>query len=130
MDKKLNEWKRRVEPYQGTPVVTYHRSWPYFTNRFGLVTAAQIEPKPGIPPTPKYLLELIRLMKEKNVKLIIKEPFNESNTPNALSRETGAVVVVLDQEVGATAGVDDYIGMIEHNIKLVEAALLAENNKT
>lgn len=123
MNQKLKEWNQRMNPYRGTAVVTYHRSWPYFTNRFGLTVVGEVEPKPGIPPTPKHISDLIQLMKEKGVKLIIKESFNERSTPNRLAKETGAVVVTLDQDVGESDGVADYISMIDHNIQLIEEAL-------
>ena len=123
MDAKLKEWNQRMNPYKGAAIVTYHRSWPYFAERFGLVIIGEVEPKPGIPPTAKHLADLIQMMKEKNAKLIIKESFNENQAPGRLAKETGAVVVNLDQDVGESKEAADYIAMIDHNIRLIEEAL-------
>lgn len=126
-DKKINgkmkEWSARVRPFQGAYVVTYHRSWPYFLTRFGFVTIRELEPKPGIPPTAQHLAELMKEMKEKNVKAVIKESFHEGRTPQKVAKETGARVVTLDQEVGENKEVTDYPALIDHNIELIEQAL-------
>ena len=47
-----------MAPYKGVKVVTYHRSWPNFTDAFGLDVIGYVEPKPGIPPSPSHTLEL------------------------------------------------------------------------
>src|SRR5260370_26848895 len=56
-DKRLTEsekrWDAQMAPYRGRKVVTYHRSWPNFCERFGLVVVDYVEPKPGIHPTPR-----------------------------------------------------------------------------
>ena len=41
-----------MAPYKGVKVVTYHRSWPNFADRFGLDVMGYVEPRPGIPPSP------------------------------------------------------------------------------
>ena len=56
-------WVAMLAPYKGTKVVTYHRSFPNFAERFGLNIVGYVEPKPGIPPTPQHTLELIQQIK-------------------------------------------------------------------
>src|ERR1051326_224558 len=55
-DKRLTEaekrWDAAMAPYKGRKVITYHRSWPNFCERFGLNVVDYVEPKPGLPPTP------------------------------------------------------------------------------
>ncbi len=123
IDEKMKEWSGRVRPFQGAHVVTYHRSWPYFLGRFGFVTIGELEPKPGIPPTAQHLAELMKEMKEKKVKVVIKESFHEGRAPEKVAKETGAHVVTLDQEVGENKGVSDYTALIDHNLALLEKAL-------
>ena len=114
MDVKMKEWQAKLAPYKGSGVVVYHNSWPYFTERFGIVTLGTLEPKPGIPPTPKHLQELIQTMKEKGGKVIIKEVFHESRTPKKVAGETGAVVVTLATEAGETKG--NYFSLFDEDI--------------
>ncbi len=122
-DEKIRDWQKRLAPYRGSPVVTFHKSWSYFAERFGLEILGELEPKPGIPPTPKHLAELSRMMREKGVKIILKESFQESRTPKKVARETGAKVLTLVQDAGEIKEAPDYLSAVEHNVKLVEEAL-------
>ena len=84
-DKRLaaaeKRWDAALAPYKGLKVVTYHRSWPNFCDRFGLDVVGYVEPKPGIPPSPSHTLDLIGEMKAKNIKLILVEPYFDLKTP-------------------------------------------------
>lgn len=121
LDQKLEEWKRRMLPFQGQPVITYHKSWPYFLNRFGLVTVGYLEPKPGIPPTPKHIQELVHIMKEKNVSIVIKEAFQENKTSQKLAKETRGKVLDLVTSPEANKQVPDYFSVFDYNIRQFES---------
>ncbi|HXC50301.1 MAG TPA: metal ABC transporter substrate-binding protein [Candidatus Limnocylindrales bacterium] len=97
-----------MEPYRGTKVVTYHKSLTYFCQRFGLTEVGTIEPKPGIPPSPSHITDLIELMKRENVKLILMEPWHERRTPDLVAQQTGAKVVEFAAQVGGSADIPDY----------------------
>jgi zinc/manganese transport system substrate-binding protein len=128
-DKRLAEaekrWDGLTAPYKGTKIVTYHRSWPNFAERFGLDVIGYVEPKPGIPPSPSHTLELIQEMKRQNVKVILVEPYFDLKTPNSVARETGAQVVVLAPSVGAEKEITDYIKLFDYDIAKLIAALKA-----
>src|SRR5574338_450279 len=80
-------WDATMAPYKGTKIVTYHRSWPNFTERFGLDVIGYVEPKPGIPPSPSHTIDLIGEMNRQGVKLIIVEPYFDTKTPDSIARE-------------------------------------------
>ena len=126
-DRRLAEaekrWQAAMAPYKGVKVVTYHRSWPNFTDAFGLNVIGYVEPKPGIPPSPSHTLELIDEMKRQNVKIIIIEPYFDSKTPNAIARETGAQVIVLAPSVGGVKEVTDYFKLFDYDVNLVVNAI-------
>jgi ABC-type Zn uptake system ZnuABC Zn-binding protein ZnuA len=84
-----------MAPYKGRKVVTYHRSFPNFAERFGLNIVDYVEPKPGIPPTPSHTLELINKMKQENVKLILVEPYFDMKTRNSVAQQVGGTALVL-----------------------------------
>src|SRR5215813_7598491 len=75
LDAAEKRWLAQMEPYKGTKMVTYHRSFPNFADRFGLDIIGYVEPRPGIPPTPQHTLDLINEMKRQNVKLVLVEPY-------------------------------------------------------
>jgi zinc/manganese transport system substrate-binding protein len=116
-------WDALMAPYKGIKVVTYHRSWPNFVERFGLNVIGYVEPRPGIPPSPSHTLDLIQEMKRQNVKLILVEPYFDLKTPNAVARETGARVVVLLPSVGGEKGVDDYIKLFDYDVDRLLSAI-------
>ena len=116
-------WKAAMAPYNSLKVVSYHRSWPNFTDEFGLDVIGYIEPKPGIPPSPSHTLELIQEMKRQQVKIIIMEPYFDSKTPNAIAREISGRVVVLAPSVGGDKEVTDYFKLFDYNVNKVVAAI-------
>jgi len=116
-------WASAMAPYKGLKVATYHRSFPNFTDRYGLDVMGYIEPRPGIPPSPSHTLELMQEMKRQNVKIILMEPYFDSKTPNAIARETGARVVVLSPSVGGVKEVTDYFKLFDYDINAVVTAI-------
>src|SRR5882724_5760064 len=116
-------WIAMMVPYKGTKVVTYHRSFPNFAERFGLNIVGYVEPKPGIPPTPQHTLDLINQMKKDGVKLVMVEPYFDLKTPNAIGRETGAEVMVMPPSVGGNKDVPDYIKLFDSDLNMLVAAI-------
>ena len=117
------KWDAAMLPYKGTKIVTYHRSWPNFVDRFGLEVIGYVEPKPGIPPSPAHTLELIDEMKRQGVKLIAVEPYFDLKTPQAVATQVGGKVLVLAPSVGGTKEVTDYIGLFDYDVNLMVTAL-------
>ena len=132
-DKRLAEaekrWDAQMAPYKGLKIVTYHRSWPNFTDRFGLDVMGYVEPRPGIPPSPSHTLDLIQEMKAQKVGIIVVEPYFDLKTPNAIARETGAKVVVLAPSVGAEAAITDYLKLFDYDVNLVVSAIKGTGSK-
>ena len=132
-DKRLAEaekrWDAQMAPYKGLKIVTYHRSWPNFTDRFGLEVIGYVEPRPGIPPSPSHTLDLIQEMKTQKVGIIVVEPYFDLKTPNAIARETGAKVVVLAPSVGAEAAITDYLKLFDYDVNLVVSAIKGTGSK-
>ena len=117
-------WDAVMAPYKGAKLVTYHRSWPNFMERFGLEVIGYVEPKPGIPPSPSHTIELIDEMKRQGVKLIAVEPYFSLRTPQAIANQlAGGRVLVLAPSVGGVKDVTDYIQLFEYNVNLLVGAL-------
>ena len=106
MDAKLVEWQKMMGPFKGKRIVTYHNSWIYFANRFGLRMDLFLEPKPGIPPTPSHLAEVIEKMKAEQIKLIIVEPYLNHKTAEAVAAHTEATVLDFAPYPGGAKGTE------------------------
>jgi ABC-type Zn uptake system ZnuABC Zn-binding protein ZnuA len=124
-DGKLGGWLGMMLPYYGTKVVADHNVWPYFARRFGITVVGFMEPKPGIPPTTKHLSALVNTMRAEQVKLVIGVPYYDPRHAQFISQNTGATVVNMAHQVGARPGTDDYISMIDYNVRSLMAALRA-----
>jgi zinc/manganese transport system substrate-binding protein len=133
-DKRLavaeQRWNATMAPYKGTKIVTYHRSWPNFMDRFGLDVMGYVEPKPGIPPTTQHTLELITAMKAQGVKLIVVEPYFDLKTPQSIATQVGGgIVLQLAPSVGGEKEATDYIQLFEYNVTRLAAALKQTTGK-
>jgi zinc/manganese transport system substrate-binding protein len=122
-EKRLTEgekrWDAQMAPYKGRKVITYHRSWPNFCERFGLVVVDYVEPKPGIPPTPRHTLDVINTMKRDNIKLILVEPYFDIRTPNSIARAVDGSVAFLMPSVGGVKEITDYFKLFDYDINLL-----------
>ena len=123
LDAAEKRWLAQMAPYKGTKMVTYHRSFPNFAERFGLDIVGYVEPRPGIPPTPQHTLDLVNEMKRQNVKLVLVEPYFDLKTPNAIGRDTGAQVLVVPPSVGGVKEVTDYFKLFDYDVSIVIDAI-------
>jgi zinc/manganese transport system substrate-binding protein len=110
LERRMTAWRARMASLQGRPVASSHESWEYFARRFGLEIVGTLEPKPGIPPSPSHLAQLMDRMKAQDVKLILKEPYYEDKNPQLVARETGARVVELPNQPQAG---QDYLEFVD-----------------
>src|SRR5213596_233439 len=120
---KLQEWGAAMVPFKGQHVVAYHDSWPYFAHRCGLNIDVFLEPKPGIPPSPSRLVEVIAQMKAQKIKTIIVEPFHDRKIAEKVASATGAKVVDFSQFPGGLPGTDNYVKLIDTLVSRLAAAL-------
>ncbi|HEV2805031.1 MAG TPA: metal ABC transporter substrate-binding protein [Chthoniobacterales bacterium] len=120
---KLQEWGAAMLPFKGQNVVAYHDSWPYFAHRFGLNIDTFLEPKPGIPPSPSHLGEVIEKMKAQKIKAIIIEPFHDRKIAEKVASATGAKVVEFAQYPGGLPNTDSYVKLIDALVARLSAAM-------
>ncbi len=120
---KLQEWGAAMLPFKGQHVVAYHDSWPYFAHRFGINIDIFLEPKPGIPPSPSHLAEVITQMKAQKIKSIIVEPFQDKKVADKVAGATGAKAVEFAQFPGGIPDTDNYVRLIDALVSRLAAAL-------
>jgi ABC-type Zn uptake system ZnuABC Zn-binding protein ZnuA len=106
-------WTKAMQPLRGQKIITYHRSWLYLANRFGMSVSGELEPKPGVPPTAAHLTELAENAKSDGVKIILQEPFYSTKAANQLAERSGAHVVVVANSVGGQPEAGDYLTLLD-----------------
>ena len=123
---KDTEWTAAMAPFRGRAIATYHKTWSYFANRFGLRADTFLEPKPGIPPSPPHLAKVIAEMKEDGITVVLLEPFQSRKTAEVVASHANARVVDVAQFPGGLPGTDgDYVALIDANVRAIAGALAA-----
>src|SRR3982751_2364482 len=126
IDAKLASWQQQLAPYRGAKIVTYHRDFIYLAQRFGLVIVDELEPKPGIAPSPAHLAQVIGKMRANNVKVILVQPFQNRKTAETVARQTGATVLDTPQQPGAASNTNSYFDMMDNLVSAVARGLGAQ----
>jgi ABC-type Zn uptake system ZnuABC Zn-binding protein ZnuA len=110
-------WLGRLHPFFGARILTYHSSWPYFAERFGLVVVGQLEPKPGIPPGPGHLLEVVRTAQAQKAAVILMEPWLSRKPADLVAEKTGMRVVQAATSVAGGVEGYDYLAALEQVVR-------------
>jgi ABC-type Zn uptake system ZnuABC Zn-binding protein ZnuA len=103
--------------------VTFHEAWFYFAHTYGLEVVAAFEPFPGKEPTPQFLAEFSKTIKENNIKVLFTEPEFSPEAVRQLAKDMGLKLKVLDPIGGTSPQTDSYISMMKHNADVIYDAL-------
>ena len=96
---KEQEWAPLIAKIRGKKIATYHKSWTYVADWLGLTEVGYVEPKPGIPPDPSHLVQLIGVMKREGASLLLMESFYNKTTAQLVADKSGARLAVLETDV-------------------------------
>jgi len=107
-------WVARALELDGPKVFTYHATWRYFEEVFGINILGSIEEKPGIAPSAAHLEALRKIATTEGVRLIVAAPYYPSNRAAGLAEQIDGSVVALPTQPGeaGTEG-DDLLGMYD-----------------
>ena len=118
---KLGGWLKRAMPFRGLRVVAYHKNWAYFADAFGLEVAGYIEPKPGIPPSAKHVQNMIKLIKDQNIKVMIVASYFERKSPQMIENRTGIKAIYLPVHVTGLPEITDSFQLLDYWIDNINA---------
>jgi ABC-type Zn uptake system ZnuABC Zn-binding protein ZnuA len=121
LDAKLADWQKQLAPYRGAKIVTYHKDFVYLAARFGLSIVDELEPKPGIAPSPAHLAQVIGKMRAANAKVLLVQPYQNRKTAETVARQTGAIVLDVPQQPGAAANTNTYFDMMDNLVRNLAA---------
>jgi zinc/manganese transport system substrate-binding protein len=119
----LGGWLGDMMVLRGTPIVTYHKNWVYFIRLFGLEEAGTVEPKPGIPPSPQHVTDLVAQMRARDIKILLAANYFDEQKIRTVAGRVGAEAVIVPLYVGGVPGVDDYFQLVDYWVTgLLDAA--------
>ena len=113
----VQRWEQQAVRLKGVPIVVYHRDMSYFINWAGIREVGSLEPKPGIPPTPGHLAELVERMKREPAKAVVYSPYNSPKAAEFLSERAGIPAVMLPFTVGGSDKARDLFGLFDDTIE-------------
>jgi zinc/manganese transport system substrate-binding protein len=118
-------WAADLATIRGKPIVAWHTSWRYFADYNKVNIVAFMEPKPGVPPSPSHLYQVIQTVKRTGAKAIIMEPFYDRKVADLVAKQTGIKVLILPPSVGGlrSAPVNDYVSLMKYDISQLAAAV-------
>ena len=114
---RLSGWLGELGKHRGKPAVGDHPSWRYLADRFRINVVTHLEPKPGMTPTTRHLKKVIQHMKEEKVPVLLTASYFPSKHVRFVSDKTGAAILELAHQVGARPGTENYISMIDFNVR-------------
>jgi zinc/manganese transport system substrate-binding protein len=117
------EWAPQLAIIRGKPIIAYHTSWRYFAEYTGAKIIAFMEPKPGVPPSPSHVFDVIKQAKAAGAKVVLQEPFYDRKMSDLVAKQIGGTVIVQPPSVGGVKGINDYIELIKHDINALANAL-------
>jgi len=109
---RLGGWLKQALPFRGTQVACYHKEWDYFSREYQVNCFDYIEPKPGIPPTPRHVQEIIVGMREKHIPVLLSTNYYDRSQVQEVAQRTGARAVIVPSNTGGAAGINSYFDLM------------------
>jgi zinc/manganese transport system substrate-binding protein len=116
-------WLKAAQSLSGAKAYEFHKVWAYFARVFGIQLLGTIEERPGIPPGPQHVRRVIESIRAVKVALILVDNFYDPSLPNSMARQTGAVVVILPNQVQGEPGLTTYFDLMDRLIAKTTEAL-------
>lgn len=91
----IDDWESRAAGLRGAKVVVHHRSFSYLLDWLGMTAVAEMEPKPGLPPTPGHLSDILKLVQEHEAKMVLYTSFNGDQGARWLTERSAVCAVLL-----------------------------------
>lgn len=109
---RLGGWLQQAGAVRGRQMACYHRQWSYFSRRFGVDCVAYIESKPGIPPTPRHVQDVVALMRERRIPVLFSTNYYDRHQVNEIATRTGATAVVVPENTDGAPGISSYFDLM------------------
>lgn len=117
------KWREQLAPHRGEGYVSYHASYEYLADFFGIRKVATIEPRPGVPPSSGRVRDVINIVNDRNVKMLWQEPYYPPGAARSIAAATDAEILTLPVDVGGVSGTDCWFSMMEYSVNQIRNAL-------
>ncbi|EOZ5530196.1 zinc ABC transporter solute-binding protein [Vibrio sp. V31_P5A7T61] len=114
--KKMQEWQARAVPLHGMEVAGYHSTFAYLFDWLSMEQVADLEPKPGIPPTAGHLNRLAQ-QDWSSLSGIVYASHQPKDAAYWLASRTNVPVVELAQSVGGQPNTSSLVALVDDSIE-------------
>jgi zinc/manganese transport system substrate-binding protein len=115
-------WEKTLAPFRGIPVVGYHKTWTYLCDWLGFEQVGFLEAKPGIPPNPRHVAQLLGLARQRKVRLLLQEEHYPDATSRLVATRIPAPLVRVPAATNFPAG-ETYLAHVEKVVAAIAKAL-------
>lgn len=118
----IPQWEVKAKSLEGSKVIAYHSSFKYLFNWLGLEQVADLEPKPGIPPSSSHLASLLNRAKQGDILAIVIASYQSERGAEWLAERSELPVLVLPMSVGGNEQSVDLFALYDSAIDLLLSA--------
>jgi ABC-type Zn uptake system ZnuABC Zn-binding protein ZnuA len=119
------ELEEAAKTFRRRNIVTSHNVFDYLARDLGLMVVGKIETAPGQEPSAGELRDLARTIRERKVPAVFSEPGFSPKLAEALAREAGVPVKVLDPVATGSPAPTAYEDAMRRNLSTLKEALSA-----
>lgn len=119
---RLGGWLKQGMPFRGQTIVAYHKNWAYFSELFGLKVRNFVEPRPGIPPSPRHVESVIKQMRDEDINVIVAADYYDETRVRTIAQKVGAKAVIMPLGVTGEREAHDYFSLIDNIVSKIAAA--------
>jgi zinc/manganese transport system substrate-binding protein len=122
----MAKWQVKARSLQGMKVIAYHSSFRYLFDFANIEQVADLEPKPGLPPTSSHLASLLKRAGKGDIAAIIIASYQDQRGANWLAEKSNLPVVVLPLSVGGNEQSNDLFSLYDSSLDLLMQAYRAQ----
>jgi len=119
------EFEAAAKTFRRRNIVTFHNVFAYLARDLGLTVVGEIETAPGQEPSAGEIRNLSRTIRERKVPAVFSEPQYSPKLAEALAREAGVPVRVLDPVATGSPALTAYEDAMRRNLSTLKEALSA-----
>jgi ABC-type Zn uptake system ZnuABC Zn-binding protein ZnuA len=117
------EFEAAAKTFRRRNIVTFHNVFDYLARDLGLTVVGEIETAPGQEPSAGEIRNLSRVIRERKVPAVFSEPQYSPKLADALAREAGVPVRVLDPVATGSPALAAYEDAMRRNLSTLKEAL-------
>lgn len=100
----IAQWERQAAPLRGLKVAAQHGTFAYFWRWLHIEPVADLEPKPGMPPTPGHLQGLLTALRGAPPGAVVATTYQDARSARWLAQQLGSGTPALSLPATVTDG--------------------------